>query len=173
MIGRVENARYRALEALLSDPKLADPDPARSANVPPDQASFLKAYQSREDEMINFLKQHNLITLPDYLGKFEIRQLPDALSNRSEPRRVHESARCLRQGFDRLLFHPDVRSAVEKLLYPRGDRRSASDPGSRRDSPGHFSPTVDRESSDGSTKFAASTEIMSSSKAGRFMAKRC
>jgi len=78
MIGRVENARYRALEALLSDPKLADPDPARSAHVPPDQASFLKAYESREEEMINFLKQHNLITLPDYLGKFEIRQLPDA-----------------------------------------------------------------------------------------------
>ncbi len=78
MIGRVENARYRALEALLSDPKLADPDPARSANIPPDQASFLKAYESREEEMVNFLKQHNLITLPDYLGKFEIRQLPDA-----------------------------------------------------------------------------------------------
>ena len=70
MIGRVENARYRALEGLLSDPKLADPDPARSAHVPPDQASFLQAYQSREEEMINFLKQHNLITLPDYLGKF-------------------------------------------------------------------------------------------------------
>ncbi len=78
MIGRVENARYRALEALLSDPKLADPDPARSAHVPPDQASFLKAYESREQEMINFLKEHNLVTLPDYLGKFEIRQLPDA-----------------------------------------------------------------------------------------------
>ena len=44
-IGRVENARYRALEALLSDPKLADPDPARSGNIPPDQASFLKAYR--------------------------------------------------------------------------------------------------------------------------------
>ncbi len=77
-IGRVENARYRALEALLSDPKLADPDPARSKNIPPDQASFLAAYQSREDEMIKFLKDHQLITLPDYLGKFEIRQLPEA-----------------------------------------------------------------------------------------------
>ena len=78
MIGRVENARYRALEALLPDPKLADPDPSRSANIPPDQASFLKAYESREQEMINFLKEHNLITLPDYLGPFQIRQLPDA-----------------------------------------------------------------------------------------------
>ncbi len=77
MIGRVELARYRALEALLPDPKLADPDPKRSANIPPDQASFLKAYESREAEMINFLKQHNLVSLPDYLGAFQIRQLPE------------------------------------------------------------------------------------------------
>jgi len=77
-IGRVENARYRALEALLPDPKLADPDPKRAANIPPDQASFLKAYESREIEMINFLKEHNLISLPNYLGPFQIRQLPEA-----------------------------------------------------------------------------------------------
>jgi uncharacterized protein (DUF885 family) len=77
-IGRVENARYRALEALLPDPKLADPDPARAANIPPDQESFLKAYESRETEMINFLKEHNLVTIPDYLGPFQIRQLPEA-----------------------------------------------------------------------------------------------
>ena len=77
-IARAELARYRALEALLPDPKLADPDPKRSANIPPDQASFLKAYESREQEMINFLKEHNLITLPDYLGPFQIRQLPEA-----------------------------------------------------------------------------------------------
>ena len=78
MIGRVENARYRALEALLPDPKLADPDPARSKNIPPDQAAFLKAYESREAEMIAFLKEHHLVTIPDYLGRFEIRQLPEA-----------------------------------------------------------------------------------------------
>jgi uncharacterized protein (DUF885 family) len=77
-IGRAELARYRALEALLPDPKLADPDPSRSKNIPPDQASFLKAYESREQEMINFLKEKNLITLPDYLGTFQIRQLPEA-----------------------------------------------------------------------------------------------
>jgi uncharacterized protein (DUF885 family) len=78
MIGRVELARYRALEALLPDPKLADPDPRRSANIPPDQASFLKAYESREQEMIKFMKEHNLVTMPDYLGPFQIRQLPEA-----------------------------------------------------------------------------------------------
>jgi uncharacterized protein (DUF885 family) len=78
MIGRAELARYRALEALLPDPKLADPDPARSANIPPDQGSFLKAYESREQEMIKFMKERNLVTLPGYLGPFQIRQLPDA-----------------------------------------------------------------------------------------------
>jgi uncharacterized protein (DUF885 family) len=78
MIGRIELARYRALEAQLPDPKLANPDPSRSANIPPDQASFLKAYESREQEIISFLKQHHLVTLPSYLGAFEIRQLPDA-----------------------------------------------------------------------------------------------
>jgi len=77
-IGRVENGRYRALEALLPDPKLADPDPSRAANIPPDQASFLKAYESRETEMVNFLKEHKLVTIPDYLGPFQIRQLPEA-----------------------------------------------------------------------------------------------
>jgi uncharacterized protein (DUF885 family) len=77
-IGRAELARYRALEGMLSDPRVADPDPSRSANIPPDQASFLKTYESREQEIIGFLKQHSLLTLPDYLGRFEIRQLPEA-----------------------------------------------------------------------------------------------
>ena len=78
MVGRAELARYRALEALLPDPKLADPDPARSANIPPDQGSFLKAYEGREEEMVSFMKERNLVTLPGYLGRFQIRQLPDA-----------------------------------------------------------------------------------------------
>jgi uncharacterized protein (DUF885 family) len=78
MIGRVELGRYRALEAQLPDPKLADPDPSRSGNVPVDQVSFLQAYQNREQDIVNFLKAHSLVTLPDYLGAFQIRQLPDA-----------------------------------------------------------------------------------------------
>jgi len=78
MLGRAELARYRALESLLPDPSLADPNPARSKNIPPDQASFLAAYESREQEMITFIKEHRLVTIPDYLGRFEIRQLPEA-----------------------------------------------------------------------------------------------
>ena len=78
MIGRVELAQYRTYEAWLPDPALAEPDPKRSKSIPPDQVSFLKAYESRQAEMIQFLKEHQLVTLPDYLGKFEIRQLPEA-----------------------------------------------------------------------------------------------
>jgi len=78
MLGQAELGRYRALESWLPDPSLADPNPARSGNVPKDQEAFLKAYESRQAEMINFLKTTHLLTLPAYLGRFEIRQLPDA-----------------------------------------------------------------------------------------------
>jgi uncharacterized protein (DUF885 family) len=78
MLGQAELARYRALESLLPDPSLADPNPARSRSVPKDQEAFLKAYESRETEMVDFLKTNQLVTLPSYLGRFEIRQLPEA-----------------------------------------------------------------------------------------------
>lgn len=78
MLGQAELARYRALESLLPDPSLADPNPARSKNVPADQQAFLKAYESRQEEMVNFMKANKLISIPDYLGPFYIRQLPEA-----------------------------------------------------------------------------------------------
>jgi uncharacterized protein (DUF885 family) len=77
-LGEIELGRYRALEAMLADPSLADPNPQRAAHVPPDQQSFLQQYQSREAEMVDYLKAHRLITIPDYIGPFLIRQLPDA-----------------------------------------------------------------------------------------------
>jgi len=78
MLGQAELARYRALESMLPDPSLADPNPARAKVIPKDQGDFLKAYESRELEMIGFLKENHLVTLPAYLGRFEIRQLPEA-----------------------------------------------------------------------------------------------
>jgi len=78
MLGQAELARYRALESMLPDPSLADPDPKRAKVIPKDQNDFLKAYESRETEMIGFLKENHLVTLPSYLGRFEIRQLPEA-----------------------------------------------------------------------------------------------
>jgi len=77
-LGEVELARYRALEAWLPDPSLADPNPQRAKSIPADQQAFLAAYQSREQEMIDFLKQKRLVTIPDYIGPFIIRQLPEA-----------------------------------------------------------------------------------------------
>src|SRR5258705_12591581 len=49
-LGEVELARYRALEALLKDPRLASPDPQRAPHVPKDQAEFLAAYKLRLSE---------------------------------------------------------------------------------------------------------------------------
>src|SRR5882672_2199215 len=67
MLGQAELARYRGLESLLPDPSLANPDPARAKVIPRDQDDFLKAYESREAEMIGFLKENHLVTLPSYL----------------------------------------------------------------------------------------------------------
>ena len=78
MLGQAELARYRGLESMLPDPSLADPNPARAKVIPKDQSDFLKAYENREAEMIGFLKENHLVTLPAYLGRFEIRQLPEA-----------------------------------------------------------------------------------------------
>ena len=78
MLGKAELNRYRGLESLLDDPSLASPDPARAKSIPADQQAFLTAYQGRQKEMIDFLRQKRLITLPPYLGPFTIRQLPEA-----------------------------------------------------------------------------------------------
>jgi uncharacterized protein (DUF885 family) len=77
-LGEIELARYRALEALLKDPRLASPDPQRAANIPRDEAEFLASYESRLKEIVGFLQEHRLVTLPSYLGQFHIRQLPEA-----------------------------------------------------------------------------------------------
>ena len=78
MLGEAELARYRGLESLMPDPRLADPDPSRAASIPKDQQAFLSAYESRQQEMIGFLEQRRLVTLPAGLGPFFIRQLPEA-----------------------------------------------------------------------------------------------
>jgi uncharacterized protein (DUF885 family) len=78
MLGEVELARYRGLEAMLKDPRYASPDPARSSHIPANQAEFLSAYEARLDEIVRFLDAHRLVTIPPYLGKFSIRQLPTA-----------------------------------------------------------------------------------------------
>lgn len=78
MVGETELARYRGLEAMLKDPKLASPDPSRSAHIPAGQKEFLAAYEARLGEIVAFLGANHLVTLPPYLGQFQIRQLPEA-----------------------------------------------------------------------------------------------
>jgi uncharacterized protein (DUF885 family) len=77
-LGEVELARYRALEAMLKDPAMASPDPTRAKHVPKDQEAFLAAYESRLNEIVEFLHANHLVTIPAYLGRFQIRQLPEA-----------------------------------------------------------------------------------------------
>jgi uncharacterized protein (DUF885 family) len=77
-LGEVELARYRALEAMLRDPSLASPDPSRARHVPKDEAEFLAAYESRLQEIVEFLQANRLVTIPPYIGSFQIRQLPEA-----------------------------------------------------------------------------------------------
>jgi uncharacterized protein (DUF885 family) len=78
MLGKVELARYRALEAWLRHPEYASPDPSRAARIPADQADFLHSYQARLKEVTTFLEANKLVTIPDYIGQFQIRQLPEA-----------------------------------------------------------------------------------------------
>src|SRR6476620_3632266 len=78
MHDEVELARYRGLEAMLKDPSFASPDPARAARIPADQEDFLKSYEVRLKELTDFLRANHLVTIPAYMGRFEIRQLPEA-----------------------------------------------------------------------------------------------
>jgi uncharacterized protein (DUF885 family) len=78
MLGEVELARYRGLEAMLKDPSFASPDPARAARIPVDQEDFLRSYEVRLKELTDFLRMNHLVTIPAYMGRFEIRQLPEA-----------------------------------------------------------------------------------------------
>jgi uncharacterized protein (DUF885 family) len=78
MLGQAELARYRGLEALLPNPAMADPDPARSQNIPRTEEQFLAAYENRLQDILGFLRSQNLITIPAYVGAFHIRQLPEA-----------------------------------------------------------------------------------------------
>ena len=88
-----------------------------------------------------------------------------------QSRRLHESARHLRSRQQRLLLHPDVQPAEPQLLHPRRDRRSASDPRTRRD-PRTLPADLHRQSS-ARTRSAVITATRSSPKGGRCTARRC
>src|SRR5205823_6971845 len=63
---------------MLKDPSLASPDPARAKHIPKDEAEFLAAYESRLKEIVEFLRANRLVTIPEYMGPLQIRQLSEA-----------------------------------------------------------------------------------------------
>ena len=73
-----KSSRENRREAMLKNPNLASPDPRRAAHVPKDQAEFLAIYESRLKEIVSFLNANRLVTIPDYVGAFQIRELPAA-----------------------------------------------------------------------------------------------
>ena len=119
-LGEVELARYRALEAMLPDPSLADPDPARAKSIPADQQAFLAAYESREQEMIDFLKREE----PGHAPAVP-RAVPDPPAARGvqadQPGRLHESAGHLRQATTAASTssRPTTRRATTSTSAPR------------------------------------------------------
>jgi uncharacterized protein (DUF885 family) len=77
-IARTEVARFRAQEAWLHDPSMADPDPRRSAHIPGSPQEFLQIYESRQAEVLEHLTQLRILTIPGDIGPFFIRELPAA-----------------------------------------------------------------------------------------------
>ena len=169
MLGQVELARYRALEALLPDPSLADPNPSRSKSIPTDQQEFLRAYESREAEMIQFLHDRSLVNLPPYLGKFMIRQLPDAFKPTSPGGFMNPPGLYDTDSSGFFSFRPTTRTVRISIFAPRSktlDRFSGM-----RVSRGTFcrflSPITCK------TKSGASTGMGYSSRAGRCTRRKC
>src|SRR5258705_3392950 len=63
MLGQAELPRYRALESLLPDASYADPNPARTKNIPKDKQAFFTSYESREAAMADFHQTNHHVRL--------------------------------------------------------------------------------------------------------------
>jgi uncharacterized protein (DUF885 family) len=77
-IARAEVARFRAQEAWLRNPAMADPDPRRSSHIPGSPEEFLEIYESRQAEVFNHIREKQILTIPADIGPFYIRELPAA-----------------------------------------------------------------------------------------------
>jgi uncharacterized protein (DUF885 family) len=78
-LGEVELTRARALEAMLPDPTLADTLPpqtgAGGATGPRD---YLSRYEAQTSVLIDHIQARELLTIPVWLGPFQIEALPAA-----------------------------------------------------------------------------------------------
>lgn len=73
-LGESELARSRATQAWLAAAAAHAPKPA----PPRDQDAFLRGYEARTAEIVKFLRDRKILTVPDDIGPFYIRQLPEA-----------------------------------------------------------------------------------------------
>ncbi len=79
-MARFELARDRALTAWERDHQAYASGPVRRQPQFADKAAFLQYYQSQTARVVSFIKSHNLITIPSYIGAFKIVELPKALA---------------------------------------------------------------------------------------------
>ena len=108
---------------------------------------FLQSLRKPRSGNDRLSETNHLVTLPPYLGRFEIRQLPEAFKPTSpggfmNPPGVYDKDDS---GF---YFIPTYNPQSQELLHSRSYRRPATDPWSRRNSRS-LSATLDREPFDG------------------------
>jgi uncharacterized protein (DUF885 family) len=78
-LGEVELSRARALEAMLPDPALADTLPAQTGPGGVTGArEYLSRYEAQTSVLIDHIQARDLLTVPAWIGPFQIEPLPAA-----------------------------------------------------------------------------------------------
>ncbi len=78
-IGRFELARDRALEAWEANRDAHEPSPPSQAAFT-NKAAFLASYQRALAKLIAFIKSHEIVDIPSYIGPFHIVEVPKAVA---------------------------------------------------------------------------------------------
>ena len=73
-LGEAELARSRATQGWLASAAARAPKPSPPRN----QDDFLRSYEANTEGIVRFLKEREILTVPDYIGPFHCRQLPEA-----------------------------------------------------------------------------------------------
>jgi len=80
LMARFELARDRALAAWEQNHQLYSAGTAHTQPPFTDKAAFLHYYESQTARVVSFVKSHHLLTIPSWIGRFRIVELPKALS---------------------------------------------------------------------------------------------
>jgi uncharacterized protein (DUF885 family) len=78
-IGRVELARDRALQMWESARDAQEPSPSPQPTYA-SKAAFLAHYEASVSKLVAFIKSHEIVTIPSYIGPFHIVEVPKALA---------------------------------------------------------------------------------------------